>query len=89
MAKEGVARGRVIEFVERGRLTVVALGGELPALRALLECYADAPMDFADACVVRLSELHPEARVCTTDGHFRFFRSQGSTMIPLIAPFAP
>ena len=57
VAKEGVARGKVIEFVERARLTVVSLGGELPVVRALLECYADAPMDFADACVVRLSEL--------------------------------
>ena len=50
VAKEGVARGKVIEFVERARLTVVSLGGELPVVRALLECYADAPMDFVDAC---------------------------------------
>ena len=88
VAKEGVARGKVIEFVERGGLTMFPLGGELSAIRALLEGYADAPMDFADACVVRLSELHEEARVCTTDGHFRFFRSKGATIIPLIAPFA-
>ena len=89
VAKEGVACGKVLDFVERGRLMMVPLGGELPAIRSLLEGYADAPMDFADACVVRLAELHPEARVCTTDGHFRFFRSQGSTIISLIAPFAP
>ncbi len=89
VAKEGVARGKVLGFVERGRLTVVSLGGELPAIRVLLENYADAPMDFADACVVRIAELYPESRVCTADGHFKFFRSHGSKMIPLMAPFAP
>jgi hypothetical protein len=53
--------------MERGGLTTISLGRELPILRKLLTCYADVPMDFADACVVRISELYPEATVCTVD----------------------
>ncbi|MDE3068685.1 MAG: type II toxin-antitoxin system VapC family toxin [Verrucomicrobiota bacterium] len=72
VAKGGVARGKVLEFVERGGLTPVSPGGELPALRDSLNRYADTPMDFADACVVRLAELNTDAAVCTTDGDFCF-----------------
>jgi len=89
VAKDGIARGKVLEFVERGGLTSVPLSGELRALRELLDRYADAPMDFADACVVRLAELQTDVTVCTTDGHFRFFRKNGHEPISLLAPFAP
>jgi len=53
------------------------LAGEISRIRDLLTCYADVPMDFADACVVRLAELHPTASVCTVDGDFRVFRRRG------------
>jgi predicted nucleic acid-binding protein len=77
-----------LEFVQQGGLTLVYLGGELPALRELLDRYADTPMDFADACIVRLAELHADSIVCTTDGDFRFFRKNGREPIPLLASFA-
>jgi predicted nucleic acid-binding protein len=53
-----------------------------------MERYKDAPMDFADACVVRIAELNPGASVATTDGHFRFFRKSSGEIITLLAPFA-
>ena len=87
VAKEGVARCKVIEFVKRGGIATVSLGGELGAIRGLLDRYADTPMDFADACIVRLAELHSDSAVCTTDRHFGFFRRSGSETIPVIAPF--
>jgi len=86
-AKEAVPRARVIEFVNRVRLQPISLASELAPIRDLLDRYADWPMDFADACVVRLAELHPDASVCTTDGDFRFFRKNGRETIPLTAPF--
>jgi predicted nucleic acid-binding protein len=89
VAKDGIARGKVLDFVERGGLTAVSLGTELPAMRQLLDQYADAPMDFADACIVRLAELKNDATVCTTDGDFRFYRKNGKEPIPLLAPFVP
>ena len=86
-AKEGVPRAKVIEFVQRGRLRVLSLAPELDAIKMLLDRYGDAPMDFADACVVRLAELHGALSVCTVDRQFQFFRKNGRQVIPLIAPF--
>lgn len=86
-AKDGVPRGKVIEFVERGRLHLVSLATELAAIRSLLDHYADAPMDFTDACIVRLAELNPNLAVCTVDRDFTFFRKHGTGIIPLAAPF--
>ena len=87
-AKEGISRGKVVGSIIRGRFRHVALGNELASIARLLNAYADAPMDFADACVVRLAELYPDATVCTCDGQFRFFRKNAQDSIPLLAPFA-
>ena len=87
-AKAGVPRSKVLEFVEDGCLQAIHLGNDLPAIRELLDQYADTPMDFADACVVRLAELHANSTVCTTDGHFNFFRKHQIEKISLLAPFA-
>jgi predicted nucleic acid-binding protein len=88
VAKDGVPAATVLKLVEQNDLVLVSLVGEIPAIRALMERYKDAPMDFADACVVRMTELNPEATVCTTDGHFRFFRKSSGEIIGLLAPFA-
>ena len=88
VAKEGVTRARVIEFAVNGRLRSVSLSSELEAIKKLLERYSDVPMDFADACLVRLAELYPEAAVCTTDKDFLVYRRLGHEQIPLIAPFS-
>ncbi len=86
-AKEGVAAARVIEFIRRLRLQPVSLANEMAALQDLLAGYADTPMDFADSCVLRLAELHPDTAVCTTDSDFKVFRKHGRERIPLVAPF--
>ena len=88
VAKDGVPPAEVLKLVEQTDLILISLAGQTGHIRSLLQRYADAPMDFADACVVRLAELHPDATVCTTDGHFRFFRKHGQENIPLLAPFA-
>ena len=85
--KDGVAPAKVLQLVEENSLTLVSLAGEISRIRDLLTRYADVPMDFADACVVRLTELHPTASVCTVDGDFRVFRRLGREPIPLTAPF--
>lgn len=54
----------------------------------LLEKYSDTPMDFADACLVRLSELHSSSCVWTTDSDFRVYRKMGRQAIPVLAPWS-
>lgn len=86
-AQQAVPHARFIEFVCRIRLTPVALSGDLDAIGQPLNRHTDTPMDFADACVLRLAELHPEATVCTTDTDSRFYRKCGQESNPLLAPF--
>lgn len=59
---------------------------EASALEALMRRYEDTPMSLADACLVRLSELHSDCQVFTLDTHFRRYRRHGRQVIPLLAP---
>lgn len=53
---------------------------------SLLRKYADQQMDLADACLVRMSELHRDCVVVTVDSDFRVYRRNGREAIPLLAP---
>jgi|SRR5665213_946459 len=56
---------------------------EKPLLAALLEKYSPE-MDFADATLVRASELRPAFKLVTDDGHFEWYRrQQGRERIPV------
>jgi predicted nucleic acid-binding protein len=54
----------------------------------LIEKYRDVPMDLADACLVRMTELRADCAVWTTDNDFRIYRRHGRQTIPLLAPSA-
>jgi predicted nucleic acid-binding protein len=43
-------------------------------------------MSLADACLVRMTELHDQARVFTLDSHFQLYRRHSRQAIPLIFP---
>jgi predicted nucleic acid-binding protein len=58
-----------------------------PAIWRLLEKYSDVPMDFADACLVRLSEIHAKSLVWTTDSDFNIYRRHGRQVVPVMAPW--
>jgi predicted nucleic acid-binding protein len=62
------------------------LDDHFEAVAALLAKYGDVPMSLADACLVRMSELHDGARVFTLDSDFRVYRRHGRQAIPLIYP---
>ena len=55
-------------------------------LRKLMSKYRGLPMSFADACLVRMSELDPELSVVTLDGDFRVYRRLGRQLIPMVSP---
>jgi len=59
---------------------------EASALETLMRRYEDTPMSLADACLVRLSELHSDCQVFTLDTHFRRYRRHGRQVMPLLAP---
>ena len=59
---------------------------EGPALEKLVHRYANVPMSLADACLVRLSKLHPQTVVFTLDQDFQIYRQDGRQPIPLLMP---
>jgi len=52
-----------------------------------VERYKNVPMSFADACLVRMTEIKRDSLVFTTDRDFLTYRRNGRERIPLIAPF--
>ena len=73
--------------VRRGAIQfVAAITEETPTLLDLLDKYEDVPMSVADACVVRLTEILPDALVLTTDADFKIYRRHGRKVIPCILP---
>jgi predicted nucleic acid-binding protein len=63
-----------------------ALEAESGRVFSLMENYSDAPMSLADACLVRMSELHERSSIFTLDHHFRIYRRNRRQLIPLIIP---
>ena len=62
------------------------LHAEHRAVRTLMRRYADTPISFADACLVRMSEIHSPSVVWTLDRDFSVYRQHGRQTIPLITP---
>jgi len=59
----------------------------LARILELMEIYRDAPMSFADACLVCMVENNPGSALFTLDRRFTIYRQQRRRLIPLIAPF--
>lgn len=77
----------VLALAERGLIeTPFRLSEEAGAIRKLMARYANVPMSFADACLVRLAELHPEVPLATVDGNFRVYRTTHRRVIPVLMP---
>lgn len=78
---------KLLEMAEAGVLEIAPLlSRETPRLRQLMARYSGR-MQFADACLVRLSELHLTARILTTDTRdFHIYRRNRNERLPVIAP---
>jgi predicted nucleic acid-binding protein len=74
-------------LLERGVIRVaLAVQEEQEDLRALMHRYRNRPMSLADACLVRLSEIHTTGEVLTLDSDFRIYRRHGNRVIPVLMP---
>jgi uncharacterized protein len=66
-------------FIRSGAVSVLPIDdADLPALETLMRKYADRPMDFADATLVRLAEREELTTVLTVDhDDFETYRIAG------------
>jgi predicted nucleic acid-binding protein len=87
LKREGQETDPIFELLERGVLRIgLEIEDQLADLRVLMRRYRDRPMSLADACLVRLAELHPDGTVFTLDGDFRIYRRHGNKVIPVLMP---
>ena len=78
---------RLLEFVRDKIIRLpFHLEDEVESVVAMRRRYSDVPMSLADACLVRMIEQRPHARVLTLDRDFKIYRRHGRQVIPLIFP---
>lgn len=77
----------VLTLISKGILQIdFSLANEVEAVQTLINKYKDVPMSFADACLVRMSELIDNSVVFTLDSDFHIYRKNGKRKIDLIIP---
>ena len=87
LKREGRDTDALFALLERGIIRIaIAVEQEQADLRALMRRYRNRPMSLADACLVRLSEIHGAAEVLTLDEDFRIYRRHGNKVIPTRMP---
>jgi predicted nucleic acid-binding protein len=88
ISRYGGSPDEIMELVREGLFQIaLQLSEEAASITTLLRRYADTPMSLADACLVRLAELHHNCRVLTLDRDFVRYRRHGRNVIPLLAPW--
>lgn len=79
----------VLELIDTGFMIVSfhLKNDEIKVVKTLMVKYANVPMSFADACLVRMAELYPNSAVLTFDSDFLIYRKHGNQPIPTIMPY--
>jgi predicted nucleic acid-binding protein len=87
LARLPVAQDALLALLENGALRIALSAEEhVQELRRLLRKYRDQPMSFADACIVRMAELHEHHSVLTLDSDFLVYRKHGRVPLALVYP---
>ena len=74
-------------LLRRGAVVCTSrFGDDMDAVLKFLEKYADVPMSFADACLVRMTETLNDPVLLTTDADFRIYRRHSRQAIPCVLP---
>lgn len=87
LARSGFNPAKALTLIERGVVRIaMSLAEQVAAVRTLFERYDNVPASLADACLVRMSELHEPCRVMTLDSDFLVYRRHGRKTIPVLSP---
>ena len=70
----------------RALLIAFTLSENVGPIVTLIEKYSSVPMGFADACLVRMTELLADPIVLTTDRDFRVYRRHSRQVVPCVTP---
>ncbi len=77
----------IFEWLNNGSLAMAfQFKEERTAIHKLMVKYSNIPMSFADACLVRMTELYPQSVILTLDRDFLIYRKPGNQPITTIMP---
>lgn len=83
------AQDALFDLLQNGALAVAfRLEEHVRVLHRLLRKYRDTPMSLADACIIRMAEIHEDPRVLTLDSDFTIYRRRGRLPLTLMYPSA-
>ena len=88
LAYAGFDQTAVIRLVDEGVLRLTFdTAYNIGRIQSLMEKYRELPMDFADACLVTMSEEEKDSLVVTLDKKdFLVYRRYGRQAIPVLTP---
>ncbi len=77
----------VLTWVRDGLIQIpFQIKQEITNVKNLMLQYRSVPMSFADACLVRMSEMIMGSRVMTLDNDFLIYRKDKNQRIPVVMP---
>jgi|AntRauTorcE11897_2_1112592.scaffolds.fasta_scaffold00548_8 predicted nucleic acid-binding protein len=80
----------LMELIARGHLVVqpaFTSKNDQNRIQQILTNYQNLPASFADACIVRMAEVHNSTQIMTFDSDFTIYRKSGGEPLNLISPF--
>lgn len=87
LRRGGITPDGLLALVRRGLVIPrFSLADEIEAIQQLMRNYQNIPMSLADACLVRMAEIHDRAMVMTLDSDFTVYRKSRRKVIPLLKP---
>lgn len=87
LQKEGVPLDGLYKLLKTGIVEIqLNFESQLDSIFQLTMKYKDQPMDLADACLVRMAELHPQSKILTIDSDFTIYRKHRNQVLDVIMP---
>lgn len=77
----------LVDLLDNGLIEVpFSYAEHAGSVHGLMRQYADQPMSFADACLVRMAESRRQTQVFTTDADFHVYRTTSGARLDVLAP---
>lgn len=81
----GISNEKAFGLLSAGVLKLdFHLDADLERVGTLMRKFESVPMSLADACLVRMSEIHERSEVFTFDSDFNIYRRNGKEVINIV-----
>ncbi len=87
LRRGGIDPDGLLNLINRGVIVLeFSLAAEILVIQQLMKTYRNIPMSLADACLVRMAEIHEHSKVMTLDSDFVVYRKSRRKVIRLLRP---